>query len=91
MKSIDEPIFGPEFDQGSLDTADGPHIAHNIRTLVMQQSFCVLCTQGQSQPYGSLIAYAPTEDLKTFFFSTPVATRKYKLLSAHGLEPNAAF
>ena len=81
MNSIDEPIFGPEFDQGRLDTTERPDIVNDVRKLVMQQSFCVLCTQGQNQPYGSLIAYASTEDLKTVFFSTPVATRKFKLLS----------
>ena len=45
-----------------------------------QQSFCILSTQGQEQPYGSLIAYAYTNDLKQYFFSTQLATRKYKLL-----------
>ena len=29
-----------------------------IRGLLMAQSYAVLCTQSQSQPYGSLIAFA---------------------------------
>jgi uncharacterized protein YhbP (UPF0306 family) len=81
MSSNDEPILGPEFDPGLGEREERPDIAENIRRLVMEQAFCVLCTQGQDQPYGSLIAYAPTEDVKTLFFSTPVATRKFKLLS----------
>jgi hypothetical protein len=52
-----------------------------IRGLLMAQSYAVLCTQSQSQPYGSLIAIAVSDDLKTIVFATPVATRKYRLLT----------
>lgn len=52
-----------------------------IRWLLMAQSYAVLCTQSQSQPYGSLIAFAASDDLKTIVFATPVATRKYRLLT----------
>jgi hypothetical protein len=52
-----------------------------IRGLLMVQSYAVLCTQSQSQPYGSLIAFAASDDLKTIVFATPVATRKYRLLT----------
>ncbi|UCE18273.1 MAG: pyridoxamine 5'-phosphate oxidase family protein [Gemmatimonadota bacterium] len=81
MNSIDEPIFGPEFGHGGFETSEEPDVEHSIRDLLAHQSFCVLCTQGQSQPYGSLIAFAFTDNLKTFFFTTPLATRKFKLLS----------
>jgi nitroimidazol reductase NimA-like FMN-containing flavoprotein (pyridoxamine 5'-phosphate oxidase superfamily) len=52
-----------------------------IRKLLTGQPYAVLCTQGQSQPYGSLVAFAASEDLRTLVFSTPVATRKYRLLT----------
>jgi hypothetical protein len=52
-----------------------------IRWLLTEQSYAVLCTQSQSQPYGSLIAFAASDDLKTIVFATPVATRKYRLLT----------
>jgi hypothetical protein len=52
-----------------------------IRTLVTGQPYSVLCTQSQSQPYGSLVAFAASDDLKTLVFSTPVSTRKYRLLT----------
>jgi hypothetical protein len=52
-----------------------------IRRLLMEQSYAVLCTQGLSQPYGSLIAFAASNDLKTIVFATPVTTRKYRLLT----------
>ena len=70
------------------DHSNNPGIAERIRYLVENQPFCVLCTQGNDQPYGSLIAFAFTDDLKHFFFITPVKTRKYQLLSGH---PQAAF
>jgi nitroimidazol reductase NimA-like FMN-containing flavoprotein (pyridoxamine 5'-phosphate oxidase superfamily) len=55
--------------------------AELIRRLLTEQPYAVLCTQSQSQPYGSLIAFAASDDLKTLVFSTPVTTRKYRLLT----------
>lgn len=81
MNIIDEPLFDAEFDQKEIKTSQNLDLADQIRRLVSHQSFCILCTQGQNQPYGSLIAYAFTDDLKHFFFTTPMATRKFKLLS----------
>ena len=52
-----------------------------IRKLLTGQPYAVLCTQGQSQPYGSLVAFAASNDLKALVFSTPAATRKYRLLT----------
>ena len=78
---LDEPIFDAEFDQKEINTSQNPDLADQIRQLLDHQSFCILCTQGESQPYGSLIAYAFTDDLKHLFFTTPKATRKYKLLT----------
>lgn len=54
-----------------------------IRRLLLDQPYAVLCTQGQSQPHGSLIAFAVTEDFRTLVFATPVATRKYRFLLEH--------
>jgi nitroimidazol reductase NimA-like FMN-containing flavoprotein (pyridoxamine 5'-phosphate oxidase superfamily) len=56
-------------------------IQDRIRRLIDSQSYAVLCTQGQSQPYGSLVAFSASDDLKNIIFSTPVATRKFRLLS----------
>ena len=52
-----------------------------IKKLISEQFFFILCTQGEGQPYGSLIAYAFQDNLKKFFFATSKNTRKYKLLS----------
>ncbi|MEE4312541.1 MAG: pyridoxamine 5'-phosphate oxidase family protein [candidate division KSB1 bacterium] len=81
MKNIDEPVFDLEFERNDIISSRDPELANRIMQLVNGQPFAVLCTQGESQPYASLIAYAFTEDLKHFFFTTPVATRKYHLLT----------
>jgi hypothetical protein len=52
-----------------------------IARLVRERPYGVLCTQSQSQPYGSLVALAASEDLTTFVFSTPITTRKFRWLS----------
>jgi nitroimidazol reductase NimA-like FMN-containing flavoprotein (pyridoxamine 5'-phosphate oxidase superfamily) len=52
-----------------------------IRRLVDSQLYGVLCTQGQGQPYGALVAYAMTPELDAAVCATPKATRKYRMLS----------
>jgi len=81
MNIVDEPLFDAEFEKKEIQNPPNPDLAERIQKLVKRQAFCILCTQGQNQPYGSLIAYAFTADLKHFFFTTSVATRKFKLLS----------
>ncbi len=57
------------------------HLSEQIGRLVRERPYGVLCTQSQSQPYGSLVALGATDDLTAFVFATPIATRKYRLLS----------
>jgi uncharacterized protein YhbP (UPF0306 family) len=73
----------PEKDSGEIASDGGSHegLDSIIRRLVDGQPFAVLCTQGQGQPYGSLVAYAMTPDLASAVFATPRATRKFRLLS----------
>ena len=56
-------------------------IPERIRRLLSEQPYAVLCTQSQSQPYGSLVAFAASGDLASIVFCTPVTTRKYRLLT----------
>jgi hypothetical protein len=58
-----------------------PSIPERIRRLLVEQPYAVFCTQSRSQPYGSLVAFAASGNLKTLVFSTPVTTRKYRLLT----------
>ena len=68
-------------DRSGASAASQEALDARIRRLVGGQPFAVLCTQGQGQPYGSLVAYAMTDDLAHAVFATPKATRKFRLLS----------
>lgn len=52
-----------------------------IRRLIAGQRYCILCTAGEGQPYGSLICFAWDEQRRQIAFSTPRTTRKHALLS----------
>lgn len=53
-----------------------------LAELFASQSLAVLSTHGKGQPYGSLVAFAATDDLKCILFATTRATRKYANLSS---------
>lgn len=81
MSVDDEPLFPPD-ERVKPDTAEpASQLVTKIRRLLTGQLYAVLCTQGNRQPYGSMIAFAFSEDLSRAVFSTPIATRKYHLLS----------
>jgi hypothetical protein len=71
----------PPSDQPDAGGDRHEALDERIRRLVHGQPFAVLCTQGQGQPYGSLVAYQVTPDLAHAVFATPRATRKFRLLS----------
>jgi nitroimidazol reductase NimA-like FMN-containing flavoprotein (pyridoxamine 5'-phosphate oxidase superfamily) len=54
-----------------------------IKGILDLQKLSVLATQGEGRPYGSLVAFAATSDLKTLLFATKRATRKYSNILAH--------
>ena len=78
----DEPLLetDPPTPTQATSAAERRQLAEQIAHLVDQQLYAILCTQGEGQPYGSLVAFAVTEDLKAAVFATPVSTRKYRLL-----------
>ena len=57
------------------------NIKRDLRKLLRSQPLAVLATQNQGQPYASLIAFASSDDLKSFYFATTRSTRKYANLS----------
>ena len=83
MTRNDEPVL----DQDPGDdhpAADGTlTLPARIRRLVTGQPYAVLCTHGDRHAYGSLVAFAFADDLRTAVFATPKATRKYRLLADH--------
>jgi hypothetical protein len=74
----DEPLLQEDKSPGA-SKADLP-LKTVIGRLLGEQPYAVLCTQGEGQPYGSLVALAATNDLTSMVFATPKATRKYRLL-----------
>ena len=78
MNPVDEPALGPtNYRSESPGEASLPE---RIRDLVEGEPFAVLATQGDTQPYGSVIAFAVSADLAQAAFCTSRATRKYGLL-----------
>jgi nitroimidazol reductase NimA-like FMN-containing flavoprotein (pyridoxamine 5'-phosphate oxidase superfamily) len=66
---------------------DLSQLKSSIEQLLKQQKLAVLSTQGPEGPYGSLVAFAETPDLKYLFFATTRSTRKYANLASN---PGAA-
>lgn len=58
-----------------------------LANLFSSQPLAVLATQGNGQPYGNLVAFAATEDLKSLLFATARGTRKFANIT---LEPRVA-
>jgi uncharacterized protein YhbP (UPF0306 family) len=73
------PEGGP--GPGLCKDTQAPSVRDRVRALVSEEPFAVLCTQGEGQPYGSVVAYAFSDDLRAVTFATPMGTWKYRLLS----------
>lgn len=52
-----------------------------LKNLFPSQKLAVLATQSKKQPYGNLVAFVATKDLKHLLFATTRATRKYTNIS----------
>ena len=77
---LDEPLLDRP-DSASGHDKPLVSIEKRIRHLVQGQLYGVLCTQGDGIPYGSVVAFAFSDDLRHYAFATATATRKYRLLS----------
>lgn len=80
MTNIDKPQPGGQMNKSDTDSESTLSVESRIRRLVKDQLYGVLCTQSDGQPYGSMVAFAFTEDLKHVVFGTPKATKKYEIL-----------
>jgi nitroimidazol reductase NimA-like FMN-containing flavoprotein (pyridoxamine 5'-phosphate oxidase superfamily) len=52
-----------------------------LKDLFSSQRLAVLATQNRRQPYGNLVAFMATDDLKHLLFATTRATRKFVNIS----------
>ena len=80
MRNSDEPLFDMDDSPHPPSAASEQDVRKRIQHLANEQPYAVLCVQGEGQPYGALVAFAFSEDLRHAVFVTPVATRKYRLL-----------
>ena len=80
MINPNEPLFADDHDAGQESASDGT-LRECIQRLTDAQDYAVLCVQGGGQPYGALVAFAFSADMRHAVFATPVATRKYRLLN----------
>ncbi len=62
--------------------SEEPELEHLMRELFEVQKLAVLGTQNKGQPYANLIAFAASDDLKSLYFVTARATRKYANIEA---------
>ncbi|MEI8390796.1 MAG: pyridoxamine 5'-phosphate oxidase family protein [bacterium] len=79
-KLYDEPLYTEKQNEKIADET----IQNEIKKILLSQSFAVLSTQGNGQPFSSLITYVCSEDFKKIIFATPLATRKFDLISKCG-------
>ncbi len=63
---------------------DSHQLKRRLKELFDSQRLAVLATHHSGQPYGSLVAFAATDDLKHLLFATTRGTRKYANLSQDG-------
>jgi nitroimidazol reductase NimA-like FMN-containing flavoprotein (pyridoxamine 5'-phosphate oxidase superfamily) len=54
-----------------------------VNDLFSSQRLAVLSTQSVEEPYGSLVAFAASEDLRNLFFATARKTRKFANIMAN--------
>lgn len=52
-------------------------VEQRLRELIDTQALAVVATSGDGRPYGSLVAFVATDDLKHLIFATSRSTRKF--------------
>jgi len=60
---------------------DRPQIERQVRDLFAKQRLAVLSTQREGRPYGSLVAFDASPDLRRLTFATTRTTRKFANLA----------
>ncbi|MFO7976859.1 MAG: pyridoxamine 5'-phosphate oxidase family protein [Candidatus Hydrogenedentota bacterium] len=61
---------------GQVDPLD------EVRQLLLSQQVAVLATHNQGQPYGTLVGFSVSPNLKSIFFATARSTRKFANIMA---------
>ena len=72
MTNTDEPLFDLDSEPEAARESDLT-VRERVRSLAEEQDYGVLCVQGGGQPYGALVAFAFSEDMRHITFATPTA------------------
>lgn len=83
MSTPDEPLFEDQDTSKGPEVDTSPALESRIRELVDSQLYGVLCVENSGQPYGALVAFAFSENLRHAVFATPIETRKHRSLSTN--------
>lgn len=65
----------------SKNIAEDADVISKIKHLVSYQDYAVLCSQGGSEVYSSLVSFSIEKNFENIVFATPNYTRKYQLLN----------
>ncbi len=76
-KDYDEPFY----IERKQSNAPAQNAQNEIKNILLAESFAVLATQAEGQPFCSLISYLISSDFKKLAFATPVNTKKFELIS----------
>ena len=60
---------------------ESAQMVQTLKALFSSQRLAILATEGKGQPYGNLVAFAATNNLKALLLATTRSTRKYANLS----------
>lgn len=68
----------------AFDSAADGEVIDALRRLLVSQQVAVLSTHHGGQPYGNLVGFAASHDLRSLFFATARTTRKFANIQADG-------
>lgn len=69
---------GTESPRNDLSDFEYAKTMEIVRQLLNEQKVGILATINSNKPYTSIVGFAATDDLKTIYFGTPVATLKFR-------------
>lgn len=79
-KNYDKPRYIEVIRKDAVDHEKRTTSIKSIKKLLKKESFGVLATNAKNESYTSLISFATNEATTFLAFSTPIDTRKYRMI-----------
>lgn len=79
-KEYDKPYYIEVQRQDAMDHGKIAVAIKLIKAMLKDEAFGVLATNGKNESYTSLISFVTNEEATFLAFSTPIDTRKYKMI-----------